>query len=146
MLGLSWRPFNSEEEKQIIQCIQSAEQRTSGEIKVHVDKWCKTDPVYKATNVFHHLKMNETKARNGVLIYLALKEHRFAIIGDEGINEKVAADFWESTRDIMQSQFAEGQVVEGLCKGITHAADQLSEYFPLLDDDSNELSDDISYG
>lgn len=146
MLGLNWRPFTAKEEKQIVECIQQAEAQTSGELKVHVDKWCKTDPVYKAQNVFHHLKMDQTEERNGVLIYLALKEHRFAIIGDTGINTKVPSDFWDSTRDKMKEHFSSGKLVEGLCAGIQDAAQQLSTYFPPKENDQNELSDDISYG
>ena len=146
MLGINWRPFSSQEEKKIIDCIQEAESKTSGELKVRVDKWCKTDPVYKAQNVFHQLKMDETRERNGVLIYLALKEHRYAIIGDVGIDEKVAPDFWESTRDIMYEHFTQGKVVDGLCAGIEEAGKQLASFFPPRADDENELSDDISYG
>ncbi len=76
---LGGRIFNKKEEQQIIAAIQAAENRTSGEIRLHVDEYCKSDPQFKAANVFHNLKMDETALRNGVLIYLAVKEHKVAI-------------------------------------------------------------------
>lgn len=146
MLGLGWRPFNQAEEHQIVSSIVEAEKLTSGEIKVHVDKWCKTDPVYKAQNVFHHLKMDETQARNGVLIYVALKEHKISIIGDVGIHELVGPGFWNNTMDHMLQEIKSKGVVEGICAGIDDAAKLLATHFPAKDDDKDELSNDISYG
>lgn len=141
-----WEPFNSFEEKQVLEAIAAAELNTSGEIRVHIDKWCKTDPVFKAKNIFKHLKMEETKERNGVLIYVALKEHRFAIVGDIGINSRVPAGFWESTKDAMKDHFSDGNTVAAVCAGIAEAGEQLKVFFPYQSDDQNELPNEISYG
>ena len=147
MLGLTWEPFSEAEEKQILSAIKAAEQTTSGEIRVHIDKWCKTDPVFKAQNLFGHLKMDETKLRNGVLIYIALHEHKFAIVGDIEIDNKVGSHFWESTKDKMASNFKQGAIINGICEGIKEAGIQLQKYFPYdRNSDENELTDDISYG
>lgn len=146
MLGLSWKPFSEEEENLITSAIAEAEKNTSGEIRVHIDRWCKTDPVYKAQNRFVHLKMDQTKAKNGVLIYVAIDEHKVAIIGDSGINEKVGVGFWEEEKELMISYFKEDKIAEGLSEAIRQAGLKLAEYFPYEEGDDNELPDDISYG
>lgn len=146
MLGLGWKPFDEAEEALITSAIAEAEKMTSGEIRVHIDRWCKTDPIFKAQNKFFHLKMDQTKAKNGVLIYVAIDEHKMAIIGDSGINDKVGEGFWQEEKDLMVSYFKEGKIAEGLQKAILKAGAKLSEYFPYEEGDDNELSDDISYG
>ncbi len=147
MFGFSWRPFSPEEEQQILRAIADAEMQTSGEIRVHVDKWCKTNPLFKAKNTFIHLKMDATKLRNGVLIYVAKQEKKFAILGDVGISEKVPEDFWESTKEIMRAEFAKGDAVAAISLGIAEAGKQLKKHFPYdAGTDENELPDTISYG
>ncbi len=141
-----WEPLNSFEEKQVLEAIAKAELNTSGEIRVHIDKWCKTDPLFKAKNLFGHLKMDQTKQRNGVLIYIAKEEHKFAIVGDTGINSRVPIDFWDSTKDKMQAKFTPGEFVLGICTGIEEVGRQLKEIFPYQSDDENELPNEISYG
>jgi uncharacterized membrane protein len=96
--------------------------------------------------VFYELKMNETQLQNGVLIYLAIADKQFVICGDKGINEVVAPDFWDSTKEIMAGQFKQGQFKQGLIDGITQAGEQLKTYFPWQSDDTNELSNEISKG
>ncbi|MBT6234567.1 MAG: TPM domain-containing protein [Bacteroidetes bacterium] len=141
-----WEPLAPNEEQKILKAIAAAELNTSGEIRVHIDKWCKTDPLFKAQNMFTHLKMEETEHRNGVLIYVALKEKKFAIVGDTGINARVPNGFWDSTKTKMIQEFAMGNIVSGICEGITEAGEQLQAFFPYQRDDVNELPDDISYG
>lgn len=141
-----WKPFTPEQEAEIVEAIGTAEKLTSAELRVHADKYCKSDAGNKAANVFKRLKMNRTEDRNGVLIYISVLDHKFAIIGDAGINEKVPNDFWESTRDKMLVKFQSGELVAGIKQGISEAADQLSKHFPYKADDKNELSNDISYG
>jgi|TARA_B110000902_G_scaffold67923_1_gene80591 uncharacterized membrane protein len=141
-----WEPLNPNQERQVLEAIAAAELNTSGEIRVHIDKWCKTDPLFKAKNLFGHLKMNETKGRNGVLIYVAMKEKKFAIVGDVGINTRVPVGFWDTTKDKMKSRFAEGELVAGVCEGIEEVGDQLKAFFPYESDDENELPNEISYG
>ena len=138
--------FSKTEIEKIKNEIISAEKNTSGEIRIHLDKKCSTDPVEAAIKVFEKLGMTNTKDRNGVLIYLALKDKKMAIVGDTGIDEKVPDDFWESVKDTMLKNFKEAKFVEGICEAIKESGIKLSAYFPYQSDDENELSDEISIG
>ena len=136
----------TEEEKElIVSSIKEAELNTSGEIRVHLENHCKMDVLDRAAEVFATLNMHETKLRNGVLFYLAMKDHKLAILGDMGINQKVPEHFWEEIRDFMVAKFKEGKYAEGLSEGIKMAGQQLKAHFPYQSDDQNELSDDISF-
>lgn len=138
--------LNSEEQEEIKLAIQSAEFQTSGEIRVFVEDKCKEENVLdRAVFQFAKLKMQETALRNGVLIYLAIEDKKFAIIGDSGINDKVASDFWESTKDIMQGHFKNAEMAEGLKQGIAKVGEQLKTLFPYDKDDKNELPDEIAF-
>ena len=119
---------------------------TSAEIKVHIDGHCKGEPLDVAVKWFAKLKMDKTAAHNGVLIYVAYKDRKLAIIGDKGINELVESDFWDCTYKIMREKFVEGDYCGGLSDAIANVAKKLKLYFPYQSDDVNELSDDISYG
>lgn len=138
--------FNKQQKQAIQDAIAAAELNTSGEIRVHIDDVCKEDVLDKAANMFHQLKMDATDLRNGVLFYLAVKDHKFAILGDKGINEKVPVDFWDNIKKEMLIHFKQQEFTEGLCKGIEMAGEKLKTHFPLLHNDSNELSNDMSFG
>lgn len=138
--------FTGEQKKQIVEAIEAAELNTSGEIRVHIDSNCKEKNVLdRASKIFALLKMHKTELRNGVLIYLSINDHKFAIIGDSGINSKVEDNFWENTKDAMLEKFKEGNIVEGLITGISLAGQQLKTLFPYQLDDVNELKNDISF-
>lgn len=100
--------LNREEGQRIVEAIKTAERNTSGEIKVHIENHCKGDVEERSIVVFNKLKLNETKLRNGVLIYIAIKDHKFAILGDEGINQVVEENFWNDVKDTMAAKFREG--------------------------------------
>ncbi|MFI3314640.1 MAG: TPM domain-containing protein [Rikenellaceae bacterium] len=138
--------LTKEQELLVTSAIGVAEKGTSAEIKVHIDKHCKENPLDKAVETFFFLEMQKTAARNGVLIYLAYKDRKVAIIGDKGINELVDDSFWDSTYSIMKEEFVKGDICQGLCKAIENVGDKLKEFFPYQSDDVNELSDEISYG
>lgn len=140
--------FTPEQQQQIVTAIENAERQTSGEIRVHVEWNCPTpNPLDRAAQVFAMLKMHRTQQRNGVLFYLSLNDHKFAILGDVGINIKVPADFWDSIKEAMASDFSDGKLTEGLVRGISMAGEQLAVHFPYNGDtDTNELNDDISFG
>ncbi len=138
--------FTDEEKQRIVSAIQSAERNTSGEMKVHVESNCPSEPMPRAQEVFVQLELHRTKQQNGVLFYIALDDHKFAILGDSGINAAVPGDFWETTKDLMRSHFRQNQLVEGICAGIEKAGEQLKAHFPFDSGDVNELSDDISFG
>jgi len=138
--------FSDAEKMQIVAAIGEAETNTSGEIRLHVEGRCKADVLDRAAYVFEKLGMHKTDLRNGVLFYLALTDHKFAIIGDAGINAKVPANFWDEINNTVLSHFKEGKYAEGLALGVKMAGDELKADFPYHRDDVNELSDDISFG
>jgi len=138
--------FTEENKLQITNAIRVAELNTSGEIRIHIEKYCKGDVLDQAAYIFEKLQMHKTQLRNGVLFYVAIEDHKFAILGDVGINQKVSDDFWEKTKEVVLSSFQEGNLTEGLTKGILMAGEQLKEQFPYQADDVDELSNDISFG
>jgi len=130
----------------IIRAIDNAEKITSGEIRVHIQSKCKENVFSEAKKVFHRLKMHKTRERNGVLIFIALKSKRFAILGDSGIHEKVGNDFWNEVSKIMTEQFKKNQIKEGIVESIACIREKLKNYFPRKPDDKNELPNKISHG
>ena len=137
--------LNNEEDRRVVEAIKQAELNTSGEIKVHIENFCKGNIEKRSLVVFNRLKLNETKLRNGVLIYLSVKDHKFAILGDEGINNVVEDGFWNDVKDLMQSHFKEGRFADGLEQGIQRCGEKLKTYFPHQSDKINEIPDEISY-
>ena len=139
--------FSTADRETIISAIRSAEKSTSGEIQVHIENHCKGDVLDRAAELFETLKMYQTKDRNGVLFYLAIVDHRFAILGDAGINQVVPEDFWGKIKDHMADHFRAGDFTNGLIDGIQMAGEQLRSHFPYQgESDNNELSDEISFG
>ncbi|MEI6576189.1 MAG: TPM domain-containing protein [Bacteroidota bacterium] len=138
--------FSNPEQEEIKQVIQLSELDTSGEIRVHIEKTCPGEVMERAAYVFKQLKMQKTRDRNGVLIYLAVNNRKFAIIGDVGINEKVGANFWDEIKHDMLTDFRQADFTKGLCNAIHKAGEQLKQHFPYYQGDVNELSDDISFG
>ena len=137
--------FTAGQEEDICIAIMNAELDTSGEIRVHIENTCKGDVMERALAVFHKLEMEKTQKRNGVLFYLAVKNRKFAIIGDEGIHKAVTDTFWDKMKHRMLDHFRENRFTEGLVEAITETGKQLKTYFPYKFDDRNELSDDISF-
>ena len=139
--------FFSKEEKALIKsAVQEAELNTSGEIRVHIENRCREDVMDRAAWWFAKLEMHKTEKRNGVLFYLAVKDRKFAILGDAGINAVTPEDFWDQIKEKMLAHFRESRFAEGLREGILMAGEQLKAHFPYQKDDVNELSDDISFG
>lgn len=136
--------LSEEEEAEVVEAIRRAEKKTSGEIRVHIEKTSNGDIWDRAMEVFHLLKMDNTKQDNGVLIYVAIDDRKFIIYGDKGINAVVPKDFWESTKDAIASQFKNGNFKQGLIDGILRAGRELQAHFPWEEGDINELSDKIS--
>lgn len=130
----------------VTDAIKEAELGTSGEIRIHIDDICKTDPMQKAKSVFRLLEMDKTAMHNGVLIYVACKSRVFAIVGDSGINEAVPEGFWNDVTEMMGREFSSGRFAEGLEEAVRMAGEKLKEYFPYQEGDINELPDEISFG
>ncbi|MDA3821051.1 MAG: TPM domain-containing protein [Bacteroidales bacterium] len=138
--------FTKEDKVKLKEAIEQAELNTSGEIRLHIDNHCKIDVLDCAAGWFEKLEMHKTEQRNGVLFYLAIKDKKFAIIGDAGINAVTPDNFWEHTKEAMLVLFKENKFAEGLIKGIDMAGEKLKEHFPYQCDDENELPDEISFG
>jgi uncharacterized membrane protein len=136
--------INQVENDLIVTAIQKAEMQTSGEIRVHIDQKCASDPVKRAVQVFEKLGMHKTDLRNGVLIYVSFSDRKLAIIGDQGIDSVVPADFWLSTKDKMIHHFKENRFADGIIAAIAEAGEQLKKFFPYMENDENELSNEIS--
>ena len=136
--------MSKEEEQEIVQAIVEAEKNTSGEVRVHIENHSNKTPLERAQEVFFELKMEATNDRNGVLFYVSVTDKKFAIIGDQGINELVATDFWNATKEIVLNHFKQGAFKQGLVEGILSAGNQLKAYFPYQSDDEDELSNEIS--
>ncbi len=140
------KKLNPQEEEKIVAAIGKAEQMTSGEIRVHIESSCKGDPLDRGADVFFELKMHETRDRNGVLIYVALKDRKLAILGDSGINKVVPDGFWDQTSELMVNHFKREEYARGIEQAVLMAGEHLQKFFPLKDDDTNELSNEISKG
>jgi uncharacterized membrane protein len=139
--------FFSKEDKELVKsAVKEAELNTSGEIRVHIDNHCKEDVMDRAAWWFGKLEMQKTEQRNGVLFYLAVKDHKFAILGDAGVNAVTPDGFWDTIKEKMLAQFKQGAFATGLNEGILMAGEALRDHFPYQDGDVNELSDEISFG
>jgi uncharacterized membrane protein len=137
--------FNDDEQQRIRKAIADAENATSGQIRVCVEKTCNEPVLDRAAKYFHQLDMHKTKLRNGVLIYVAAVHRKFAVIGDAGINKVVPDNFWDDTRDDMLKHFKLGNLIEGIVTGIEITGNHLQKYFPHNVNGANELSDDVVF-
>lgn len=138
--------LTQEQEESIVESIKQAEKETSGEIRVHIEKKCNVDSALeRAQEVFEELKMHETELRNGVIVYVAWKDHKVAIWGDEGIHDKVGQEFWEDELQLILDYFKKEDYETGLSEVILQIGQKLKENFPYQKGDVNELSNQISY-
>lgn len=138
--------FIPEDQLRILSSIDLAERKSSGEIRVRVERSAGKDIMKTARKAFKMLGMRKTKQRNGILFFFAVEERQFVILGDKGINNVVPDTFWDDIRDLMQRYFGEGFFAKGLSEGIKLTGYALSKYFPHQRDDINELPDAISFG
>ena len=140
--------FSEEEKKVIVLAIENAEQRTSGEVRIFIESHCSyVDPVRRAKEVFQELKMYQTEARNGVLVYIAMKDKQLAVFGDEGIHAKVGNTFWNAEVHKMLTNFNKSNYTTGIVEIIHSIGEALVANFPFnKQNDQNELSNDIVFG
>ena len=140
--------FSAEEKEQIVTAIKHAEHKTSGEIRVYVENKCSyVDALDRAKEIFARHNMQQTRERNAVLIYVALVHRQFAILGDEGIHEKVGAEFWENEVKNMIEYFRHENYTQGIVHVIEKVGNALKDHFPYDEkNDKNELPDDILFG
>ena len=137
--------FTDQEQQSLIAAITQAELHTSGEIRLHLENFCFGNEVKTAQKVFGKLGMRKTAERNGVLIYIATLSRKVAIIGDEGIHQKLGTAYWEKLVADLIQQFKSDKKAPALAGAIIECGQQLGKFFPLKDDDKNELSNSISF-
>lgn len=138
--------LSKNEQENIVNVIKEVEKKSICEIRLHIAKKINGDIIEEAKKVFDALKMYKTKERTGVLFFLAIKDRKFAVIGDEGINRKVGENFWYNIAREMENYFLKNQFGEGIVYGIKEVGKILEEYFPIKQGDVNELPDEISFG
>ena len=138
--------LTSKEENEVVNAILKAEKNTSGEIRVHIEATAKIDHFSRAQQVFHFLKMDNTKEENGVLLYVAVTDKKFVLYGDKGIDKAVPRGFWDTTKEVISSHFKKGDFKQGIIAGILKAGKELETHFPWHHNDTNELSNEISKG
>ncbi|NSL90046.1 TPM domain-containing protein [Chitinophaga solisilvae] len=139
--------FSETEKNRLVQAIRVAERLTSGEIRLFVENHCTyVDPIDRAREAFLSLGMEKTKQRNGVLVYVAIRDRQFAIVGDQGIHEKVGDDFWQKEATLLRTHFQDSHIIEGIEECIREIGESLRTHFPHEAGDSNELPDDIVFG
>lgn len=140
------KQFTAEQKQQIVDAIAKAERNTSAEIRVHIENHCKEMVLDRAVRVFHSLKMDQTKDRNGVLIYVAMKDRVSAIIGDIHVNMYVDNNFWNDCYAEMAEYFKKEAFTQGICTAIHLLEIELKSHFPHQKDDVDELPNEITFG
>ena len=132
------------EHDRIIQAIREAESKTSGEIRVLIQRGkLNSDPFSAAQKKFHRLGMHKTRERNAVLIFVAPRVHKFAVIGDEGIHGKCGDEFWQRIVERMRTHFQNEKFSDALVEAIREISGALASDFPKTGQDTNELPDDV---
>lgn len=139
--------FPEADEERMVQAIRSAEMQTSGEIRVFIENHCAyINAIDRAMELFPQLDMHQTKERNGVLLYFAMKDKQLAILADEGIYQKMGQIFWDNEVKQIIAAFREQHFIDGICQMIGDVGQALKTHFPYQRDDRNELPDGIVFG
>ncbi len=134
-----------EDQQRLLDKIRQIENRSSGEVRLHITDRRVKDTMQAARKTFTDLEMTRTRRRNGVLVFLSLPSRTFAIVGDEGIDGVTGPQYWENLRDAMAERFSAGSYADGLLDILDQVEAVLAEHFPYEEGDVDELSDDISY-
>jgi uncharacterized membrane protein len=133
------------EHDRIVQAIREAESKTSGEIRVFLQRGkLSADPVVAAQKKFHQLRMHKTQERNAVLIFVAPRAHKFAVVGDKAIHEKCGEQFWQSIVEGMRTHLQNEKFSHALVEAIHEIGNVLAARFPGTPGNANELSDEIT--
>ncbi|MEO7922574.1 MAG: TPM domain-containing protein [Chitinophagaceae bacterium] len=139
--------FSPGEQQLIVAAVQKAERSTSGEVRVYVESRCSyMDALDRAIELFGQMGMQATEERNGVLVYVAVKDHQLAVFGDEGIHRKVGNEYWNTEVQKMIRDFNRDDYAKGIAGCVEDIGEALQQFFPYTDKDKNELSDDIQFG
>lgn len=142
------RFFEPGESELIVNAIREAELQTSGEVRVFIESRCRfVDPIHRAAELFFGLKMEMTAQRNAVLVYIATRDHQFAIFADEGIYREMGEAYWNAEAGKMLEAFKKESYAEGLVTVVKDIGEALKTHFPYdRREDKNELPDEIIFG
>ncbi|MEC5394682.1 TPM domain-containing protein [Bergeyella sp. RCAD1439] len=130
---------------QIVSAIKTAEQNTTGEIRVHIDNNTLCRNAEKAFEVFTLLCKDQTAEKNAVLFHINFSQKYLTIIGDTGIHQKVCQHFWDRLHDETTEEFAKGNFGSALEKAILKTGNELKKHFPSNEKNPNELPDEITF-
>jgi len=131
------------EHDRIATAIATAEATTSGEIRVFIQRGKVADAVSAARTQFERLGMTQTRERNAVLVFIAPRAQKFAVIGDRGVYEKCGEPFWEALTQAMRPHFQEQRFTDAIVHAVREAGSLLAQHFPRRPDDRNELPDSV---
>ncbi|MGK7370563.1 MAG: TPM domain-containing protein [Candidatus Halalkalibacterium sp. M3_1C_030] len=137
--------LTDKQEQSIIKAIAEAENKTSGEIRVHIEHKSNRDPLERAARIFHELGMDETELQNGVLIYIATEDHKASVYAGKGIHNQVEEGFWSDVLNILLDHFKKQEFESGIVEAVKKVGNKLKELYPYQGGDENELTDEISY-
>jgi uncharacterized membrane protein len=130
--------------ERIVQAIREAESKTSGEIRIFIQRGkLKSDPLVAAQKKFHQLRMQKTGQQNAVLIFVAPRVHKFAVVGDKAIHEKCGDEFWQRVVDGMRAHFQNEKFSHALIEAIKEIGKLLAAHFPKTPGNANEVPDEI---
>src|SRR5882724_2646948 len=135
------------EHDRIIEAIRDAESKTSGEVRVLIQRGkLKSDPLAMAQRKFHRLGMHKTREQNAVLIFVAPRAHKFAVVGDKAIHEKCGDEFWQRIVEGMRTHFQNEKFSHALIEAISEIGKLLAAHFPQTSPGANELPNIITDG
>lgn len=140
--------FSKLDEPRIVESIRTAELRSRGEIRIHATERSVTDAVKEATATFERLGMTATSERNGILIFVAPRSQKFAVLGDSGITSRVGTAPIDEIASAMSAAFRAGRFTDGLVGAVERAGQLLAAHFPRIEgkSDEDELPNTISRG
>ena len=132
------------EHDRIVDTIREAESKTSGQIRIYIQRGkLRVDTLIAAQKKFHRLGMHKTRARNAVLIFVVPRAHKFAVVGDNAVHEKCGREFWQRLIDAMRAHFQNEKFSRALVETIEETGKTLAAHFPKRSTGGNELPDDI---
>lgn len=139
--------FTAEQQRLMVEAVQQAEKNTSGEVRIFVESKCEyMNAVERAKEIFFSLKMEKTKDRNAVLLYIAMDDRQLALFADEGIFQHVGQQYWDNEVKKMIAHFSKEDYTKGICEIVREIGEALKEAFPYQTNDKNELPDEIIFG
>jgi uncharacterized membrane protein len=136
--------------KHIEKAIAASELTHSAEVRVAIEAsmplrllWRGISPHKRALEIFSLLKVWDTEANNGVLIYIDLADHAVEIIADRGVAKHIEQAYWNELCSQMVAGFSEGKFEPSTLAAIEKLGRRLAAIYPVKpgDKNPNELPD-----